>query len=359
MRHTVSWLIWALCAAVLVLTLRNPLYITLVALSTWLVYLNVSRSAPMLGGWRGLLLVGFFIWLVTIPFNALMIHQGSIVLFELPRHWPLIGGPITLEAVLAGAVSGYALWMLLFIFATFNLAVDAAQLLRLAPRSLYHAGVVTSIALTFIPQMLKSAQEIREAQRIRGHRFRGWRDVMPLVIPLLTTAFERAVLLAESMEARGFGGELTGLTAHETGRLRMAMIAGLLSFLIGFVMRLLVRDSASATILIGAGAVGLVYSMIKLGQHVRRTRYKREEWQLSDSLITMTSLVAVGGMLWMRHQMPDSLAYAPHFADTLLPEFDLVLGILLALMATPGLLGLAYEGPAVQADCAASQKVTS
>jgi energy-coupling factor transport system permease protein len=48
-----------------------------------------------------------FVWALTIPFNALMIHAGDYVLFRLPEGWPLVGGAITLEAVLYGAASGW------------------------------------------------------------------------------------------------------------------------------------------------------------------------------------------------------------------------------------------------------------
>lgn len=342
MRHPLSWLIWALCAAVLTLTARNPLYLTLVALATWLVYLGVARSSSAASSWRALLKLGLFIWLITIPFNAFMIRQGRFILFRLPAHWPLVGGAITLESVLAGLVAGYSLWALLFIFAVLNLAVDAAQLLRLAPPFLYHAGVVTSIALTFIPQMLASAQEIREAQRIRGHRFRTWRDSLPLVIPLLTTAFERAVQVAESMDARGFGGELTGMSPRRLGRLRGLMVLGLLLFLIGMIVRIFWPAWAIVgDLLILDAALFTAYAFYDLGKHVRRTRYRSERWGMGDTAIALGSLAALAGVLWLRQHDPGHLLYSPFTAAGLLPQFNTPLGLLLALLAAPGVICLA------------------
>lgn len=345
MRHPLSWFTWAGCAAVVALTVRHPLYLTLLVLATWVVHLAVSGNSPMAGSWRAFLKLGLFIWLITIPFNALMIHQGRTVLLRLPAHWPLIGGPITLEAVLAGAVAGYALWALLFIFATFNLAVDAAQLLRFAPRFLYQAGVVTSIALTFIPQMLTSAQDIREAQRIRGHRFRSWRDSLPLVIPLLTMAFERAVQLAESMEARGLSGELVGLTPRRQARLHLLMAGGLLLFLVGMLLRLFaVGRALLPALLIGLAAALIVGALVTLGRHVRRTRYRRERWQWGDSVIALSSVASLAAVLWLRHSAPASLLYAP-YTDGLWPGFSLSLGLPLLFLAIPGLVALAQPEP--------------
>ena len=139
-----------------------------------------------------------------------------MVLFTLPRNWPLIGGPITLEGLLYGLSGGASLFAVLLVFATFNLALDSHRLLRWLPSGLYQAGLVVSIALSFIPQLMSSLQEIREAQRVRGHQFRGVRDWIPLFVPLITTALERSLTLAESMEARGFGG--IAPPSNESGR---------------------------------------------------------------------------------------------------------------------------------------------
>jgi len=75
--------------------------------------------------------------------------------------------------------SGLALASLVLVFATFNTVVDHYRLLRMVPAAFYHAAVVAAIALTFVPQMVASLQDIREAQALRGHRFRGLRDLLP------------------------------------------------------------------------------------------------------------------------------------------------------------------------------------
>ena len=75
----------------------------------------------------------------------------------------------------------------------------------MAPRAFYDLGVVVLIALTYVPQTMQQWQRIREAQAIRGHRWRGVRDWQPLVIPLFIGGLERAMALAEAMVARGYG----------------------------------------------------------------------------------------------------------------------------------------------------------
>jgi len=337
-KHSLAWLILTICIAASALMIRNPLYLAIIALSMWLIYTVVREDSQIASSLQGLLKLGLWVWAITIPFNALMIHQGNIILFSLPRDWPLIGGNITVEAVAFGFASGFALWTLLLIFATFNVAVDASQLLRLVPPFLYQAGIVTSIALTFIPQMLASAREIREAQRIRGHRFRTWRDSLPLVIPLLTTAFERAIQLAESLESRGFGGELTGLDATKMVRIREHMLLALAFALAGLIVRALAMQWAWAgTLLLLAGAILLIQAMRNIGQHVERSHYERARWDRHDTLVAGAGIFVLLATMIIRFQDKLALSYYPYPPNDLLPEFNITIGLIYAILALPGL----------------------
>ncbi len=202
--HPVVWLLWLLAAALPALTTRNPLYLVIVLLAAALVYQAVAARSPFGRDWRLVLRFALTLWAFTLAFDVLTWHYGATPLLTLPDNWPVVGGPITLEALAFGLTSGLALATLLLVFAAFNAAVDHYQLLRLLPPFIYQAGLVTSIALTFVPQTVASLRDIREAQMLRGHRFRGLRDLVPLLLPLLTTGLERAIQLAESMEARAF-----------------------------------------------------------------------------------------------------------------------------------------------------------
>ncbi|MGI6368369.1 MAG: energy-coupling factor transporter transmembrane component T [Anaerolineae bacterium] len=337
-RNTTAWLVWVLATAALALTIRNPLYITLIVLATWLVHVQVARNTPAAANWSGLVRLGLTIWLIAIPFSALMNHQGETVLFRLPESWPLLGGPITAESVAAGAASGYSLWALLLVFATFNLAVDAAVMIQAMPAFLSQAGVITTIALTFIPRMVQDTREIREAQRIRGHRFRSWRDSVPLAMPLLTTAFEHAIQLAESIESRGLSARTMDLSARRTRLVRGALALALLALLAGLVVRL-VGPPLLGNALVAGAALVLMGAFYDLERHARRTRFVHQVWTRADKAIVAISVgaLAVGlGTAWAR---PDLTGYAPVDAASLLPAFSLVPGIAVTLLALPGLLG--------------------
>lgn len=342
MRHPFAWLAWTLAAAVSALVARHPLYLTLILLAAWLTYLSVERDATLGRGWRGLLRLGALIWLLTIPFNALMIHQGRVVLFRLPAHWPLVGGNITLEAVALGFVSGYSLWTLLVIFAAFNLAVDASQLLRYTPGFWRQSGVVASIALTFIPQMLASSRDIREAQRIRGHRFRSWRDQLPLIMPLLTTALERAIQLAESLESRGLG-RVAAPTERRHQRWQGMILLGLVLLLGGLLARAFWPERLAAYALLLMGAASLLYALSRLGRQTRRTLYRRAAWRGEDTLLALVAALVLAGVALLRWLAGAALIYYPFPPYALWPSFQPWIGLLLALLSLPGLLHLFAE----------------
>ncbi len=221
--HTLTWLSWLGAAAYLAMVNQQLLQSILIILATGTVFTALSRDSRLgsshEGGkslhagqsrkaesWGVFLRFGLSVWLIALFFNLLFAHAGNMVLFVLPRNWPFIGGPITLEALLYGLANGANLFAVLLVFATFNLGMEVHRLLRWLPAGLYQAGLIVSIALAFIPQLISSLREIREAQLLRGHKFRAIRDWIPLFVPLLTTALERSLTLAESMEARGFGG---------------------------------------------------------------------------------------------------------------------------------------------------------
>jgi energy-coupling factor transport system permease protein len=325
---------------------RNPLYLVILGLSAWLTFLGAGQNTGQLRGWLGLIRLGALIWVITIPFNALMMHEGSTVLLRLPVNWPLVGGAITLEAVAYGASAGLAVWILILLFAAFNTTMDASELIRLAPPVFYQASIITSIGLTFVPQMLTSAQEIREAQRVRGHRFRSWRDMIPLVMPLLTTSLERAMMLAESMESRGFGGETTGLNTRRRLQLSLLVLLGLALLFSGLLLNLWWRQSAwwvGAIVILAVVCLG--YAFVSLAKHSKRSHYKRQHWRLPDTLIGATSIAATTIVVFTRLTNNLALTYYPFPPGSMLPSFNPWLGIAFVLFAIPGLLSIANSAP--------------
>ncbi|KAF1297924.1 cobalt ABC transporter ATP-binding protein [Enterococcus sp. JM4C] len=78
----------------------------------------------------------------------------------------------------------------------------------------HEVSLMLSIALRFVPTLMDETEKIMNAQRARGVDFgegnlvQKMKAVVPLLIPLFVSSFNRAEELATAMEARGYqGGE--------------------------------------------------------------------------------------------------------------------------------------------------------
>lgn len=159
------------------------------------------------------------IWLIlfTVILQVLFTGGGTIYF-----SW----GPITVsqEGILNGV----------YIFCRFVLIIFMSTLLTLTtmPLSLtdaiefllrpllavkvpvYEIALMLSIALRFVPTLMDETEKIMNAQRARGvdfgegNIFQQMKAIVPLLIPLFVSSFNRAEELATAMEARGYqGGE--------------------------------------------------------------------------------------------------------------------------------------------------------
>jgi energy-coupling factor transport system permease protein len=332
MLHPVAWLAWTVVVAAAATLTHNPLYLGVLLAVVAIHYLAAGRHAARESGWRTLIRIALGLALLIIPFNALSAHAGEHVITRLPRTWPLIGGNITWEAVLWGASTALGLLALIVAFAVLNLEVDQAQILRLTPSFLYEAGLIVSIALAFVPQMMASAREIREAQLIRGHRIRRARDMLPLVVALLTNGLERSLQVAESMESRGYG-RIRPLPAARDALLKALTLLGMAGMLgSGFALTYLGRGWLGWTGMAGSAILlgGIFWAQ---GRRVQRTRYRRERWTWRDGVAAGAPLLFLIALVAVRLADADALQYYPYTA--LLPPFVPWLGAAPLLLLAP------------------------
>jgi energy-coupling factor transport system permease protein len=338
--HIGAWLLWLAAAALPALTTRNPAYLLLLLLAMAIVQMALPRTTPQSTGWSFFLKAGLFLWLFTIPLNALTVHHGETVLFSLPRDMPLIGrivgGPITLEAISFGFLTGLGLLAVLLVFVTFNRAIDPYQLMRAVPAVFFQTGVVTSIALSFVPQATVALREIREAQAIRGHRWRGLRDLVPLALPLLTTALERALQLAESMESRGFGMARVRNPTLRRWAQRMLLL-GLLVMLGGLILRGFYVQGLLGSGILFVGGASVVAALILQNQSVVRSRYRRRPWTIQDKLQALLCGLGALAYLVVLILRSDLLSFYP-YPQLHWPDFQPALGLLFLVLTVPAWL---------------------
>ncbi|MFN2242457.1 MAG: energy-coupling factor transporter transmembrane component T, partial [Anaerolineae bacterium] len=198
---------------------------------------------------------------------------------------------------------------------------------------------VISIAITFVPQMVISAREIRQAQRIRGHRFRGLRDLLPLVIPLLANSLERSIQLAETMEARGFGSAVSLPSRRRALLSQLGLLAALVGVLVGLsLLAFYPQARVWAWLLVAIGVIGMLAFFAFHGRQVKRTRYRRQSWHAPDTVVAVASAISLAIVIVVRLTAPDTFFYSPYPPNSLLPAFDPLVGVALLLLVMPVLV---------------------
>ncbi|MBE6038324.1 MAG: energy-coupling factor transporter transmembrane protein EcfT [Anaerofustis stercorihominis] len=167
-----------------------------------------------------------FIVSLTIIINILW-TKGENLLFSLGFI------KIYMEGVIVAAKMGIRLMLLVsttsimtLSTSTIDLTDGMEMLMRKVPllkRSAHDVSMMMSIALRFIPTLQEETDRIMKAQKSRGADFDSGniiakaKAMLPILIPLFVSAFQRAGELAMAMEARCYqGGE---------GRTRMKQLS--------------------------------------------------------------------------------------------------------------------------------------
>lgn len=357
--HVGAWLLWLVAAMLGALGTRNPYYLVLITISALLVNAQLSRSKekhtsaqdadqtgydPSRRGFFILLRAVIVLMLIVALLKGLSIHFGTTVLFELPESWPVIGGPITLEGMAYAGLDAFSLVAVLSVFMAFSAGADYYALLRSVPAFMHQVGLVTSIAITFMPQTVIRFTEIREAQALRGHKVRGIRDLIPLIMPLLAGGMERSMNLAEAMEARGFSRSPAGARKVRPIYVQVGLASGLGLVLAGGAMLAFFAAMpwiGWGCIVTGVFLVGATLWLV--GKGSKRSRYRRSIWRDRDTALAVAS--AAVGLILLTHKLlaPATLVYDPLSRLRIYaPPFDVVLACVILGLIAPALIARGF-----------------
>jgi energy-coupling factor transport system permease protein len=148
----------------------------------------------------GALLSGLGVFLVS-PFVA---SYGSHVLWSGPTV-PVLGRlDVTSEELRQALFQGLRLTAVALAFAAYALLLDHDRLVQ-AARFARRSVLAMALATRLVPTLERDAAGLVESLRGRGVEVSGVRGRARLVSPLLAGSLERALNLAEAMEARGYG----------------------------------------------------------------------------------------------------------------------------------------------------------
>ena len=139
--------------------------------------------------------------LVVTPF---VVVEGSHVLWSGPTV-PVLGRlDVTSEELAGAAVQALRLAAVTLAFAVYALLLDHDALLRSA-RFARRSAFVVALATRLVPTLERDTAGLVEALRGRGVAVEGVRGRARLLSPIVSGSLERAINLAEAMEARGYG----------------------------------------------------------------------------------------------------------------------------------------------------------
>ena len=138
---------------------------------------------------------------VLTPF---VVVEGVDVLWSGPVV-PVLGPlDVTTEELAGAAIQAVRLAAVTLAFAVYALRIDHDALLRSA-RFARRSALVVALATRLVPTLERDVRGLVEALRGRGVEVEGVRGRARLVSPIVSGSLERALNLAEAMEARGYG----------------------------------------------------------------------------------------------------------------------------------------------------------
>lgn len=294
--HAGVWLVWALAAAGCVELAPNPVYVALVIGIASVVVSIHARPGPYARAFPLLLAVGAFFAVVRMVLTVATTHGVGDVLFTTP-HFGLpqllggftVGGTVELPIMLQSLTEGFAIVGVMGVFGAFNSVVSHSELVESTPRAFFELGLVIVVGLAFVPSTLTAIHDVREADRARtgGKVVRRGR-LLRQIVPVLELGLERAVTLAESMDARGFarmGASTRDRAAGWWGVTSLLLLGGAFVALIG-------RADTAATVFGLVGAVGLGAAIVMASSGNRRVRYRPRRMRPQDWGVAAIALLA-------------------------------------------------------------------
>jgi energy-coupling factor transport system permease protein len=330
-----TWLVWGIAASFPALVSRNPFL--LVELLVIVLMIRMLVHVP--GEWNWIIRIATVFAAISILFNVLTVHSGDKVISSLPSGWPIVGGDLTWNALIYGAVSGVAILLMVLIWTLVAAHLHWTELLHHVPGKLAPLAVAGSVAWSYLPRMQETLQDIRESQRSRGYQENRVRDLPAIIVPLLAGGLERALMTAEVLETRGFGGSPVSRRGLAPA---LRLVAGLV-LLTTAAYCLMTGQVWAAIILAGSGGVLLLLEFRQQPETSPVTRFRITRLSRYDRFC----LIACGGsmiLLIVRLAINDTAFAFNPYPELSMPLADPVALASLLLLFVPACVNVATSG---------------
>ena len=298
--HPTTWWLLAIVLAVIAGT-ANALWqtVTISGISVVLILLFRENAA-----WARSL--GFYLALaaavivIRILFRIVFSFSSDEdqILFQLPALTFNLGlgeinlfGNISLRSMLGALLDGSRLAAIILAVAIANTLANPKKLLKSAPGALYEIATSVSVAINLAPQLIESFNRVRRARSLRG-RSKRTGQLAGILIPVLEDTLDRSLLMAASMDARGFGRR-SAQSAAELIAARSIGLAALVMNLVGIFILLSGFNLALALALLAGGLVAAAVSVRITSKRNVRTSIGRTARTALDYALYSACLVAL------------------------------------------------------------------
>lgn len=296
--HPMAWWLWALGLAAAASRTTNPLLLGLVIVVCACVVAARRSDAPWALAFRYYLIAAGIVVVLRVLARVLFgTGSGTVVLLDLPEiplpEWSsgvTLLGPVSADALLGGLYDGLRLAAMLVCVGAANALANPKRLLKSMPPALHEVATAVVVALSVLPQLAESVLRVHRARELRGGR-RSRRAVLrSVIVPVLEDALDRSLLLAASMDARGYGrsGERSPAGRWAAGGLMLVGLGGVAIGVYG------VLDPGTPTLMhapaLAGGVVAGLGGFVLAGRTVRRTAYQPDRWRLPEVVTVATGL---------------------------------------------------------------------
>ncbi|HVQ19280.1 MAG TPA: energy-coupling factor transporter transmembrane component T [Actinomycetes bacterium] len=313
--HPVAWWLWALLLASAASRTLNPLLLLTIVGVAGVVVAARRTDAPWAASFRAFLLMGVVVLVLRIAFEVFFGPPipGTVVMtlpsVTLPDAMAgvRLGGPVTVEGLVAAAYSGLQLVAIFACVGAANALANPSRLLKSVPGALYEIGLAVVVALTLIPSAVAHLQLVREARRLRGRSDRGMRATASMSVTVLTGALERSLDLAAAMDARGYG-RMRHIPLRQRRITSAFVLTGLVAILVGGYGLLDVQTPGWVTL--GTVTLGLALAVVgfrRANRRAIRSVYRPDPWRLAEWTTVASGLVALTGLVVTGQLQPSAL----------------------------------------------------
>ena len=182
--HPGAWWLWAAGLAVAASRTTNPLLLLLIVAVAGYVVAARRSPSPWARSFIVFLKLGLIVIAIRVVFQMIVAAPiGTTVIVTLPAltlpeimAGVRLGGPVTLESMVAALYDGMRLATILICVGAANTLASPARLLKAVPAALYEFGLSVVVAVTFAPQLVADLDRVRTARRLRGRTVGGVRS---------------------------------------------------------------------------------------------------------------------------------------------------------------------------------------